>query len=200
LSAKAEQRQRSHKAILQSAADIVRQRGIAGARVADIMSGAGLTVGGFYAHFKSKQELIDETILRTVGASWERLFASVDTKPAADRLEIFLKRYLSTTHRDGDARGCPFPAIVGEIATTAPEHRGTLARTVEPLVERLTELLPDIHDQPRRRLVAIGLVALMYGGLSLSRAVRGTALSDEILEACRVLSGLAIRQVRDEAP
>ncbi len=162
------------------------------------MKGAGLTVGGFYAHFKSKQELIDETIRRTIGASWDRLFTMVETLPEAERLERFLRGYLSKTHRDGNAKGCPFPAVVGEIATTAREHRGALAQS-EPVVERLAKLLPEVGGQSNARLIAVGLVALMYGGLSLSRAVQGTALSDDILEACRLLSELAVRQAEKDA-
>jgi TetR/AcrR family transcriptional repressor of nem operon len=192
MNAKVEQKAQSHETILDSAARFVRERGIAGARVSDVMKGAGLTVGGFYAHFESKQDLVDQALRRTAGMLRDHLFSGIDKKPDKDRAEVILKRYLSRTHRDGEALGCPFPAVVGEIATTAPEHGGALAETVESLASRLAELLPS-RREISPRLLALGLVALMYGGLSLARAVKGTALSDEVLQACRALGAMATR-------
>src|SRR3954468_3270752 len=100
MSAKAEQKERSHGTILESAARLVRQRGISGARVADVMKGAGLTVGGFYAHFSSKEELVDEALRRSGASLRGHLFARLEQKPEADRAEVLLKRYLSAAHRD----------------------------------------------------------------------------------------------------
>src|SRR5262249_9587455 len=107
---KIEQKELSHETILQSAARLVRDRGISGVPVAEAMQGAGLTVGGFYAHFAAKAELIDEALRRTARELRERLFARIDEKPAADRAEVILKRYLSPAHRDLQTEGCPLPA------------------------------------------------------------------------------------------
>jgi len=192
MNAKLEQKEKSHETILDSAARLVRQRGISGARVADVMKGAGLTVGGFYAHFSSKEALVDEALRRTGKALRERLFSRLHEKPEADRAEVVLKRYLSAAHRDEEVLGCPFPAVVGEIGTTAPEHGPVLAEQVEAMAAGLEELLPKGRGTPRRTL-ALGLVALMVGGLSLARALRGTALSDEVIRACRTLGAAASR-------
>ena len=193
MNAKDDQRSRSHEAILDSAARLLRERGVAGARVAEVMKGAGLTVGGFYAHFASKESLVDAAFRRTAAEMRGRLFSRLDEKPEADRAEVVLKRYLSARNRDETLLGCPLPAVVGEIGTTAPEHAPVLAEEVERLVGELETYLPARGRLPRRTL-ALGLVALMYGGLSFARAVRGTALSDEILEACRALGRAAFRQ------
>jgi TetR/AcrR family transcriptional repressor of nem operon len=194
MSAKAEQKERSHETILDSAARLLRERGIAGARVADVMKGAGLTVGGFYAHFTSKEALIDEALRRTAAAMRERLFARLDEKPAADRAEVVLKRYLSAAHRDEFVRGCPLPAVVGEVGTTAPEHAEVLAEQIDAMARELeAHLSPTPGAGVPRRYLALGLVATMVGGLSLARALRGTALSDEILKACRALGAAAAR-------
>src|SRR3954469_11601544 len=108
MNAKVEQREKSHATILESAARLVRERGIAGARVADVMKGAGLTVGGFYAHFDSKEHLVDEALRRTAASLRDRLFARIDEKPEADRAEVILKRYLSAANRDDEQNlGCP---------------------------------------------------------------------------------------------
>jgi TetR/AcrR family transcriptional repressor of nem operon len=183
-----EQKEKSHDDILESAARLVRERGIAGARVADVMKGAGLTVGGFYAHFTSKEHLVDEALRRTGKILRERLFSRLDEKPPSDRAEVVLKRYLSAAHRDEQTMGCALPAIVGEIGTTASEHTPVLAEQVEAFRAELEEHLPK-----SRRAIALGLIALMMGGLSLSRALKGTPLSDEVIRACRTLGAAATR-------
>ncbi|HTB72698.1 MAG TPA: TetR/AcrR family transcriptional regulator [Polyangiaceae bacterium] len=198
MNAKIEQKERSHETILESAASLLRARGISGARVADVMKGAGLTVGGFYAHFASKESLVDEALRRTGAGLRERLFSRIDEKPEADRAEVVLKRYLSAAHRDAQTLGCPLPAVVGEIGTTAGEHRDVLAEEIEALSSGLEEYLPHgTQATPRRgvprRALALGLVALMVGGLSLARALRGTPLSDEMIRACRTLGAAVAR-------
>ena len=197
MSARAEQKERSHESILESAARLVREKGISGAGVAEVMKGAALTVGGFYAHFASKDALVDETLRRTGAGLRERLFARIEEKPEADRAEVLLKRYLSADHRDAGALGCPLPAVVGEVGTLAPQHGPVLAEQVGSLVDGLARLLPAGGIVPTRAL-AIGLVALMFGGLSLARAVRGTPLSDEVLRACRALGAAAARGRKGE--
>src|ERR1700755_3006075 len=126
MTSKAEQKQHTNETILQSAARLLREKGISGARVADVMKGAGLTVGGFYAHFASKEALIDTTLRRTSRELRARLFGKLDPVPDADRAEVVVKRYLSAAHRDDITGGCSLPAVVGEVATTAGEHAGAL--------------------------------------------------------------------------
>jgi TetR/AcrR family transcriptional repressor of nem operon len=192
MSTKAEQKERSHERILESASRLLRARGIAGAGVAEVMKGASLTVGGFYAHFASKEALINEALGRTAATTRERLFARIGEKPEAARAEVILKRYLSPAHRDDIERGCSLPAVVGEVGTTASAHSETLSEQINALTSGLEALLPASGALPRR-YVALGLVALMVGGLSLSRALRGTPLSDEVLKASRALGALATR-------
>jgi TetR/AcrR family transcriptional repressor of nem operon len=196
MSAKAEQKERTHESILASAARLLRERGIGGARVADVMKGAGLTVGGFYAHFASKEALVDDVLRRTAKELRDRLFSRLDDKPEAERLEIILKRYLSTVHRDDTTEGCPLPAVVGEVGTTAPEHRDAIAEQFENFAEELEAQLPRVEGASSgvsRRQTAVALVALMYGGLSIARALRGTELSDDVLRACRAFGRAAAR-------
>ncbi|HVJ91729.1 MAG TPA: TetR/AcrR family transcriptional regulator [Labilithrix sp.] len=184
MSTKIEQKERTHAAILDSACKLLREKGIGGTRVADVMSGAGLTVGGFYAHFASKEALVDEAIRRTAAFMRAKLFDRVDQKPLVARAEVVLKRYLSASHRDDAANGCPMPAVAGEVTTTAPEHRGVLAEQVSELAEELSKHIAA-GDAASKRMTALGMISLMFGGLSLARAVTGTELSDEILRACR---------------
>jgi TetR/AcrR family transcriptional repressor of nem operon len=134
---------------------------------------------------------------RTAKAMRDRLFARIDDKPAADRGEIVLKRYLSTAHRDDVRDGCSLPAVVGEVSTSATEHRAALHDQIDAFASELeAQILPHAHVS--RRHLAIGLIALMYGGLSLARALRGTELSDEVLRACRAVGRLATRTDREQ--
>src|SRR5258708_30867820 len=166
MTARSEQKELTHQTILDSAARLVRERGIAGTGVSDVMEGARLTVGGFYAHFGSKAHLIDDVLRRTGAQLRERLFARLDEKPATDRAVVILKRYLSPAHRDLQTEGCPLPAVVGQIATTAPGSGDVLRREIQALAEGVGAHLPAGAMLPRRQL-ALALVALMFGRLAL---------------------------------
>ena len=198
MNAKVERKDRSHQTILESASRLLKERGVAGASVADVMKGAGLTVGGFYAHFSSKQQLVDETLRRTALAMRERLFHKLEDKPAGDRLEVVLKRYLSAAHRDSVGDGCTLPAVTGEMGSTAAEHRTVLAEQVDLLARGLAAHTVA-SDGIATRHLALGMVALMVGGLTLSRASAGTELSDEVLRACRAFGRLAIAALKANA-
>jgi TetR/AcrR family transcriptional repressor of nem operon len=195
---KSDQKEQTHRAIVDSASRVFRQRGIGGASVADVMAGARLTVGGFYAHFDSKAALVDET-LREMGQRLRAmLFDRLDEKPAADRAVVVLKRYLSAPHRDLKTEGCPFPSVVGEIGTTAPEHRDALHGEVEALIGGLSQQLQAQGPLPRRQ-VAIAMLALMYGGMSLARALRGLELSDEVIRACRAIGSWVVSAGKEKS-
>ena len=177
-------KQETHARIVKKASVKLRERGAHGIGVADLMKEAGLTHGGFYAHFASKESLVDEIIRRTAAHTRARLFVNLEEKDEKDRARLVLERYLSAAHRDECEEGCPFPAIVGEVATGAPEHREVMAEQISAFSSELGSLLPSA-EAPERRHLALGLFALMYGGLALARALRGTPLSDEVLRACR---------------
>ena len=186
MTARSEQKKRSYRSIVASAARLLRAKGIAGANVAEVMKGAGMTVGGFYAHFESKEAMVDAALQRAAEEMCEALFAGLEARPMADRVGLVLERYLSAAHRDHQTHGCALPAVVGEIATTAPEHGVTLRAQIDGMAQLICTHLPDPGPLPGRHL-ALGLVALMYGGLSLSQALKGSPLSDEVLKACRAL-------------
>ena len=192
------QKQRTRASILRAASKLLRSHGITATGVAEVMKAAGLTRGGFYAHFASKQALVDEAFRASASETRARFVDGVDARPAAARLEILLKRYLSAAHRDDPAEACPLPSFAGEIAATAPEHADAMAGSVEALAAELVLRMPP-RDSPRpptpplsARTMAMGLVALMVGGLTLARATRGTRTSDELLAAARAVGPAAI--------
>lgn len=155
-----------------------REHGVAAAGIAGIMSAAELTNGAFYAHFESKEDLV-QAVLDDVLAHRELgLRANLKNKVG---IEAALRDYLSARHRDGTARGCPTAALVAEIA----RHPRT---TREAFTTKISEFIPLIAAQLRtgsedeRRRAAIAIYSLMVGALQMARAVADRKLSDEILE------------------
>jgi TetR/AcrR family transcriptional regulator, transcriptional repressor for nem operon len=163
-------------AILFSASRLLRARGIQNTSVAEVMAGAKLTVGGFYAHFRSKEQLVDTVLGQAAEERAARLSAA--GREPTERLLRLLDQYLTPEHRDRPAEGCPLPSTVPDVSRGSLALRRSLSRVIERLLEA-AEVEP-----PSERQRALATLALAYGGLSLARAVRGLPLSDEILGAC----------------
>lgn len=198
MGARDEQRATTHAQILESAARLLRTRGLAAATVTEVMGHVGLTVGGFYAHFASKEALLDQVLRHAAADMRARLLVGLEGRARDDRFEQVLKRYLCRTHRDRAEEGCPLPAVAGEVATRFDGHRDALTEVVEALQEALAMQVDDAQPAAARSF-ALGMVALLYGALTLSRAVQGTALSDEILRSGREFARLARRGARAQA-
>jgi TetR/AcrR family transcriptional regulator, transcriptional repressor for nem operon len=179
-----DRKDRSREKILESAGCLVRERGIAGTSVADVMSGAGMTVGGFYAHFPSKQALVEETLRESLCRSRENMRAAGAGKKGSDAVQAMARSYLSRSHRDNPELGCPLPATAGEIAAADDRVREVLAEELDvEIVEMASHLDEAGVKAPRSE--AIAAIAMMVGGLTLARALSGTDLSDEVLKSCR---------------
>lgn len=174
------QKARTRAAILASAASLARERGIAASSVGDVMARAGLTVGGFYAHFESKDALFEQVIRETARETWAALLAGDPARTPAETGREAIERYLSAAHRDGAATGCLLPSVTADVARLGGRHRGALRDEVERYVAAL-EALAGGGAEARGR--ALALIALLYGALGLSRALRGTATSDDLLAA-----------------
>jgi len=181
---KTEKKERSHKRIIASAGSLIRERGICGASVADVMGGAGMTVGGFYAHFPSKRELIVETMRDTIRKSRALLLEGATGKKGAEWVAAVAGAYLSRSHRDNPQVGCPLPAILGEVAREDMEVREALAAEIDATIEELSSHLEEAGSEDPRGEALVAL-STMVGGLTLARALAGTPLSDAVLRACR---------------
>ncbi|HEY5527368.1 MAG TPA: TetR/AcrR family transcriptional regulator [Candidatus Anoxymicrobiaceae bacterium] len=175
---------RSRDKIVESAGCLMREKGIAATSVADVMDGAGMTVGGFYAHFHSKQDLVAETLASTIGQSRKNLKEAARGKHGAAAVREMARSYLSRSHRDNPESGCPLPATAGELAGADSALRQVLADELDASIRDITAYLAEDGVEIARG-EAIADLALMAGGLTLARAVKGTDLSDEILKACR---------------
>jgi TetR/AcrR family transcriptional repressor of nem operon len=177
-----EQFAENRERILDVASTLFREKGFDGIGIADIMKAAGMTHGGFYRHFESKDDLVDQASRKALArgaAYWERSTGEGDPDTALPRL---LQMYLSEAHRDASGRGCAVAALGADAARQNDVVRKTFAHGVEQLVAKLTALLPGRTRAVRRRK-ALASFSQMVGALVLSRAVDDPALSKEILAA-----------------
>ena len=177
---KTRQKQKSREAISASAAALLRERGIKASSVMDVMKGAGLTVGGFYSHYGSKEELFVETLRTASTANWEHLLNCAKGCSPRSRALGVVREYLSRNHRDNKETGCLLPSTAPEIARQGEPYRSALEQELSGFVRSFAKMI-DAGAESREK--ALGLIALMYGALSLSRAVAGKKLSNDFLEA-----------------
>ncbi|MGA0603844.1 TetR/AcrR family transcriptional regulator [Caulobacter sp. KR2-114] len=167
----------SRRRITEVAAAQFRRQGIAASGLAAIMEEAGLTNGAFYPHFKSKTDLIRESLATALDDQTEQMRRAV----AVGGLEAVLSIYLSADHRDHPETGCAAAALLPEVARQPSETRDLFADRLASLVREFADTLPPRTRDPSA--VALGIYAALIGALQLARAVPSKAFSDRILAA-----------------
>jgi TetR/AcrR family transcriptional regulator, transcriptional repressor for nem operon len=170
-----EQVAENRRTILEAAGRLFRERGFEAVTVAEIMQASGLTHGGFYGYFRSKDELIAEALAETL--------TRTTTGPLGD-LATYAAGYLSRTHRDDLARGCPTAALAAETIRQTGGARAEMTTGLKQQIERLSRVAPGENAAQKRR-TAIGSWAAMVGAMILARASDDPALSDEVLDQTR---------------
>jgi TetR/AcrR family transcriptional regulator, transcriptional repressor for nem operon len=183
--------------IVENASYGLRQNGVKGLSVVDLMKLAGLTHGGFYNHFDSRAALVGEAIAFAMDQIVERWKNLANGKANGDRFEALIADYLSPRHRDNPKLGCPLPALAADVDRSSPSERRALASKLENMIEVFVELLPDEAPEQARQ-IATGTIATMVGAIALSRAVGAGKLSDYILDAGRMTASGRIRTLRAE--
>jgi TetR/AcrR family transcriptional regulator, transcriptional repressor for nem operon len=186
---------RTRARIVEAAAAAFRARGVAGVRVEDVMAAAGLTHGGFYAHFASKDELLAEALELAGGQTIDTL--SRYSGPNGPGLGAVIDAYLSPGHAAHPDRGCPVAALGPEVARAEGRPRRDLARGVKRRIAWMRGLLPPrrggARGEQEQEEQVIGALACMIGGLILARTA-GEKESAPILEACRRFLHRAIEE------
>jgi len=180
----AEHKELTRRKVLSGAAAAIRRHGPAGVGVADLMAQAGLTHGGFYAHFKSKDELVAEAISAMFDERYRGFRSYVEGKEPTKGLARFVDRYLSTAHRDGIESGCPLPSLSSDVARLPLVARRRFAAGAERLTQGIANVLRELGKADPRGLAA-SMLAEMVGALALSRAVADPDLSGQILTSSR---------------
>ncbi|WP_233278004.1 TetR/AcrR family transcriptional regulator [Myxococcus stipitatus] len=185
-----EQKQSTHERILEAAGGLFRQKGFLGASVETVMRAAGLTVGGFYAHFSSKQALLVESLRRIMSRQRVDWPQGLEDLRGEEWLSHMVRRYLSRTHRDAEVPACPLPAVLSDVVRGEAELKLALAKELDLTAENFAAHLPS-DERASARERALATYALCIGTLTLAKATAGTPLSDELLKAARRVAVLA---------
>src|SRR5436190_9432096 len=180
-----EHKQETHARIVKKASVRLREKGAHGIGVADLMKEAGLTHGGFYAHFDSREALVMEAFAHAMDRSTERWRKMAEQTPLDKRLATIVETYLTPLHRDDPGHGCAVPTLGAEIARESPRTRKAFAAKLEQMVDMLAGQVPGLPRKAARKQ-AMAAVATRMGTLVLARIGGNGDFSDEILGAGRV--------------
>jgi len=179
-----EHKQDTHDRIVRKASVRLREKGAHGIGVADLMKEAGLTHGGFYAHFDSREALVIEAFSYAMDRSMAHWRKAAEQIAPEKRLESTVDSYLNSVHRDDPGRGCALPTLGAEIARESPKTRKAFAGKLDQMIEMLAE---QIHGVPPKaaRKQAVATLATMMGTIVLARIAGSGEFSDEVLGAGR---------------
>jgi TetR/AcrR family transcriptional repressor of nem operon len=175
---------RTREKIVEAAAAAFRAGGVEGVGLEDVMARAGLTHGGFYAHFASKEELLRAAVEHASHQTVDLLSRSLARTPAGDRFHAVIDMYLTPAHAAHPEWGCPLATLAPEIARAGGATRGALAEGVRERLAWMRQLRPDGRPGAKPDVDAIGALACMVGGVILARSV-GAKDSAAVLEGCR---------------
>jgi TetR/AcrR family transcriptional repressor of nem operon len=174
----------THARIVKKASVRLREKGAHGIGVADLMKDAGLTHGGFYAHFDSREALVIEAFAHAMDRGTEHWRRLAERTPPEKRLATIVDSYLTALHRDDPGHGCAIPTLGAEIARESPKTRKAFAAKLEHMIEMLADQIPELPRKAARKQ-AMAAIATMMGTLVLSRIAGTGEFSDEILGAGR---------------
>jgi len=181
----------THDRIVEAAACAIRRSGYDGTGVADVMKDAGLTHGGFYAHFPSREAMLAEAADRAGGESVAMMERIAATSSPRRALRAMMQTYLSKAHVEGVETWCATAALGSEMPRQAPDVRRAATRRIKEMIDLIARQSPD-WGQPDAHERALVTVATMLGTLVLARAVDDSRLSDALRKAA--LKHLALTQ------
>jgi len=179
-----EHKQETHARIVRKAAVRLREKGAHGIGVADLMKDAGLTHGGFYAHFDSREALVIEAFNYAMDRATERWRRVVAEMPPEKRLATIVDGYLTAAHRDDPGQGCAVPSLGAEIARESPKTRRAFSLKLDQMIDMIADQILDVPRKTARRQ-AMATLATMMGTIVMSRIAGNGELSEEILSAGR---------------
>ncbi len=187
----------THARIVKNASIRLREKGPAGIGVAELMKESGLTHGGFYAHFESRDALIDEAFAHAMEGVARRWRRRADNAPEGKGLDAIVNAYLTVQHRDDVGNGCLLPALGAEIARADSKTRKAFTACLEDMVDVVAGEIQGLPPKAARQR-GMAIVAVMMGSLLLSRATGNSEMSSDLLEAGRQ-SALALGKKADNA-
>jgi TetR/AcrR family transcriptional repressor of nem operon len=179
-----DQKLQTRNRVLKAAAAQIRTHGPQGIGVAALMKEAGLTHGGFYAHFASKDALIAAAVKTMFEDATSHRHRAIDQRSGPAALGAFIDNYLSPDHRDRPDRGCPVACLIGQSAHLPALARPAFDTGVRGMVRLMASYLPE--NMPDPMALASSMIAELAGALALSRAVEDETLSLRLLEQSRL--------------
>ncbi|MWV42177.1 TetR family transcriptional regulator [Paenibacillus sp. HJL G12] len=165
--------------IIESAAKAFRTNGIKDISVPYIMKGAGLTHGGFYAHFDNKEQLVSETCRFAISDTITLLQKAADQEKQEPKIHAVINLYLSPSHRDQKEIGCILPALSGEVSRASEEVRQVFTHELQRMIDFISDLAEI--DQS----IGSAVLSTMVGTIVLARSVNDSELSDSLLSSGR---------------
>ena len=179
-------KERTRARVLAEAAAAIRSKGIERVGVAEVMAGAGLTHGGFYAHFASKDDLVAHAVTYMLDAAYAWLLRHTEGREPADALSNYVDAYLAPSFRDDRAHGCPIAGLSADLPNMPEAASARFAEGTERLVGALAKLLKKLGAKNPEAL-AWSAMAEMAGALTLSRTVSDPRTSNAILRHSRAM-------------
>ena len=181
------QKAKTHERIVKLASKRFREEGLAGIGIAELMKEAGLTVGGFYKHFKSRDDLVAESVGSALGF-WKRQVDAAASGGPPVTYESLVDDYLSEAHRNQPGTGCPVVALAGDIARSDRRTRALVTQQIRDNLELLANLIrgENEEDTGAARSQAILTYCALVGAIGVARAVSDEQLSREILKTLAV--------------
>ncbi|RDH86484.1 MAG: TetR/AcrR family transcriptional regulator [endosymbiont of Seepiophila jonesi] len=177
-----EQKEKSREKILDSAVDLFSRRGFDNVAIGDLMQAAGMTHGGFYAHFGSKSELYKQAVTQAARRSAVSKLPE-ETLSAEDRLAKLLAGYLDISHVQQTNPPCPLAFLATDVANREGDVRSAYTQVFRRLVALISRQLPI--ESGSRRETALALSAMMIGGVAVARALNDDRSVEQLLDACR---------------
>ena len=173
-----EHKEATRQRITETAGRRFKQDGIDGSGIATLMADAGLTNGAFYAHFESKDDLVATIVADQLRGQREWISSTATDRAGVERI---VREYLSPTHRDNPAEGCPSAALLDEIGRCPDVTKQAYTAGVLGFIDDIAAVLAP-HDPKSARAKVLSVYALMVGTLQFSRALADRQLADQVLE------------------
>lgn len=170
--------------IVTAASRLLRERGIEATSIADVMAAAGMTHGGFYKHFRSKDDLVSAAIGSAFASHAARFAQRSGASGPQAALKAYVAEYLSAEHVAHPGLGCPAAALGSDVGRAATRAASAFSRGVEALVEHVAAAAPAGTGAPEARAAAIRRLAMMVGAVVVARGVGEGSLRNEMLAAC----------------
>lgn len=183
---KKEQKLLSKERILNVASRLFKKNGFTATGIDQIMEEAGLTAGAFYAHFKSKKDLFEQSLDHSMKESRRMLLKGTEHLEGEEKIRAVMKKYVSHLHRDMVEKGCALPSLASELYRASKKNNQQVAKYLSSWVFLIEQNLPPEWNATTKRKKALSLISQAVGAILLARLSGGSEISDEIINSFEI--------------